>query len=55
MLAGKMLVEQITVHGGHLAVRFSRTEQIDVLITGQDADTAILDQLRAKGVKVILV
>jgi DeoR family ulaG and ulaABCDEF operon transcriptional repressor len=34
---------------------FSRTEQIDVLITGKEADSEIIEQLRQKGVKVILV
>lgn len=41
--------------GQRAGMLFSRTEQIDVLITGKEADVEILEQLRQKGVKVILV
>jgi DeoR family ulaG and ulaABCDEF operon transcriptional repressor len=41
--------------GQRAGMLFSRTEQIDVLITGKEADVEILEQLRQKGVEVILV
>ena len=41
--------------GQRAGMLFSRTEQIDVLITGKEADVEILEQLHQKGVRVILV
>lgn len=41
--------------GQRAGMLFSRTEQIDVLITGKEASDEIIGQLRQKGVKVILV
>ena len=41
--------------GQRAGMLFSRTGQIDVVITGQDADTALVSQLRGQGVEVMLV
>jgi DeoR family ulaG and ulaABCDEF operon transcriptional repressor len=41
--------------GQRAGMLFSRTEQINVLITGKEADGEIIEKLRLKGVKVILV
>jgi len=41
--------------GQRAGMLFSRTEQIDVLITGKEASAEIIGQLREKGVKVVLV
>lgn len=41
--------------GQRAGMLFSRTEQIDIVITGKDADTNIVEQLRQQGVDVILV
>ena len=41
--------------GQRAGMLFSRTEQIDVLITGKEANDEIIGQLRQKGVQVILV
>ncbi|WP_114193003.1 HTH-type transcriptional regulator UlaR [Edaphovirga cremea] len=41
--------------GQRAGMLFSRTEQIDVVITGEEADAAIVEQLRQQGVEVILV
>lgn len=41
--------------GQRAGMLFSRTEQIDVLITGKEANSEIIEQLRQKGVQVILV
>ncbi|WON76769.1 HTH-type transcriptional regulator UlaR [Serratia sp. UGAL515B_01] len=41
--------------GQRAGMLFSRTEQIDIVITGQDASPAIVEQLRQQGVDVKLV
>jgi DeoR family ulaG and ulaABCDEF operon transcriptional repressor len=41
--------------GQRAGMLFSRTEQIDVVITGRDADAAIVEQLRKQNVEVLLV
>lgn len=41
--------------GQRAGMLFSRADQIDVVITGKQADATIVEQLRAQGVEVILV
>ncbi|MNH46794.1 HTH-type transcriptional regulator UlaR [compost metagenome] len=41
--------------GQRAGMLFSRTEQINVVITGHDADAAIVEQLRKQNVEVLLV
>lgn len=41
--------------GQRAGMLFSRADQIDVVITGKQADARIVEQLRAQGVEVILV
>lgn len=41
--------------GQRAGMLFSRTEQINILITGKNADPIIINQLQEKGVDVILV
>jgi len=41
--------------GQRAGMLFSRTEQIDMVITGRDASPAIVEQLRLQGVEVQLV
>lgn len=41
--------------GQRAGMLFSRTEQIDIVITGRDANPAIIEQLRQQGVEVQLV
>ena len=41
--------------GQRAGMLFSRAEQIDIVITGKDADEKVIEQLKAQGVEVILV
>jgi DeoR family ulaG and ulaABCDEF operon transcriptional repressor len=41
--------------GQRAGMLFSRIEQINVLITGKSADASLIEQIRQKGVEVILV
>lgn len=41
--------------GQRADILFSRADQIDVVITGKQADATIVEQLRAQGVEVMLV
>ncbi|EOS92658.1 HTH-type transcriptional regulator UlaR [Erwinia tracheiphila] len=53
---GKLVVlVDSTKVGQRAGMLFSRSEQIDILITGEDADTSVITKLRDKGVQVILV
>lgn len=53
---GKLVVlVDSTKVGQRAGMLFSRSEQIDILITGEDADTSVITKLRDKDVQVILV
>ncbi|VFS52861.1 HTH-type transcriptional regulator ulaR [Budvicia aquatica] len=41
--------------GQRAGMLFSRTEQINMIITGKAADAVIVEQLRQQGVEVVLV
>lgn len=41
--------------GERAGMLFSRVDEIDMVITGKQADPAILKQLEAQGVKILLV